>query len=122
MDTLQILLSREKELPVVEKDVKLKRLSRKGEEPVVFTLRSLSYGRVADLRRIGGEEMKLHIVLAGVKAPDLKNQDLLDHYGAATPLELLKAMLLPGEIEDLSLEIEKLSGYRTDTIEEIKKK
>jgi hypothetical protein len=31
-------------------------------------------------------------------------------------------MLLPGEIEDLSRTIEKLSGYRTDTIEEIKKK
>lgn len=122
MDVLQILLSREKELPVQEKGFKIRRLCRKGEEPVVFTLRSLSYGRVADLRRIGGEEMKLHIVLAGVKAPDLKNQDLLDHYGAATPLELLKAMLLPGEIEDLCIEIEKLSGYRTDTLEEIKKK
>lgn len=122
MDTLQLLLSREKELPVQEKDVKIKRLSPKGQEPVVFSLRSLSYSRVCDIKRIGGDDVKLHIVLAGVKSPDLKNQDLIDHYGAATPLELLKTMLLPGEIEDLCIEIEKLSGYRTDTVEEIKKK
>lgn len=122
MDVLQVLLSREKELPVQEKEFKIRRLCRKGEEPVVFTLRSLSYNRVAELKRIGGDDMKLHIVLAGVKAPDLKSQDLLDHYGAATPLELLKLMFLPGEIEDLCIEIEKLSGYRTDTLEAVKKK
>ena len=85
-------------------------------------MRSLSYNRAAEIRRMGGDDVKLHIVLAGVKSPDLKNQELLDHYGAATPAELLKLLLLPGEIEDLCIEIEKLSGYRTDTVEEIKKK
>jgi hypothetical protein len=122
MDALQILLSRERELPVQERDVKLKRLSRKGEEPVVFTLRSLSYNRVEDIKKISGDDGKLHIVLAGVKSPDLKNQELLDHYGAATPLDLIKLMLLPGEIEDLCREIEQLSGYRTATLEVLKKK
>ena len=122
MDVLQVLLSKDKELPVQEARVKIKRLSKKGEDPVIFSLRSLSYNRVAEIRKIGGEDSKLHIVLAGVKEPDLKNQALLDHYGAATPLELLKVMLIPGEIEDLCLEIEKLSGYRVSTIEEIKKK
>lgn len=29
-------------------------------------------------------------------------------------------LLLPGEIEDLSREVEKLSGYRAMTIEELK--
>lgn len=122
MDALQLLLSREKVLPVQEKEVKIKRLSPKGQEPVVFSLRSLSYNRVAELKKIGGEDMKLHILLAGIKSPDLKNQELLDKYGAATPLHLLKILLLPGEIEDLSLAVERLSGYRVDTIEEIKKK
>ena len=122
MDALQLLLSREKVLPVQEKEVKIKRLSPKGQEPVVFSLRSLSYNRVAELKKIGGEDMKLHILLAGIKNPDLKNQELLDKYGAATPLDLLKILLLPGEIEDLSLAVERLSGYRVDTIEEIKKK
>ena len=37
-----------------------------------------------------------------------------------TPAETLKAMLLPGEIADLAIVVEKLSGYRRTTIEEVK--
>lgn len=33
---------------------------------------------------------------------------------------MLKQLLLPGEITDLSQEVEKLSGYRRRTIEEVK--
>lgn len=121
MDALQILLAREKEIPVQEREVKMKRLSRKGEEPVVFVLRSLSYNRVEEIRKISGDDAKLHILLAGVKSPDLRNQELMDHYGAATPTDLIKLMLLPGEIEDLGREIEQLSGYRTATLEVLKK-
>ena len=122
MDALQILLAREKEIPVQEREVKMKRLSRKGEEPVVFVLRSLSCNRVEEIRKISGDDAKLHILLAGVKSPDLRNQELMDHYGAATPTDLIKLMLLPGEIEDLGREIEQLSGYRTATLEVLKKK
>ena len=100
----------------------MKRLSRKGEEPVVFVLRSLSYNRVEEIRKISGDDAKLHILLAGVKSPDFRNQELMDHYGAATPTDLIKLMLLPGEIEDLGREIEQLSGYRTATLEVLKKK
>lgn len=38
----------------------------------------------------------------------------------APAAEMLKQLLLPGEITDLSQEIEKLSGYRRRTIEEVK--
>lgn len=48
---MQLLLSREKVLPVQEKEVKIKRLSPKGQEPVVFSLRSLSYNRVAEIKK-----------------------------------------------------------------------
>ena len=122
MDVLQLLLSREKELPVREKDVKIKRLSPKGEEQVIFSLKSLSYDRVCDIKKTGGDEVKLHILLAGITAPDLKNQDLIDHYGAESPMGLLKKMLLPGEIEDLCIEIERLSGYQSLTLESVAKK
>lgn len=120
MDALQILLAREKEIPVQEREVRIKRLSRKGEEPVVFVLRSLSYNRVEEIRKISGDDAKLHILLAGVKSPDFRNQELMDHYGAATPTDLVKLMLLPGEIEDLARAVERLCGYRRVTIEEIK--
>ena len=105
-----------------EKKVKIRRLSPKGKEPVVFTLQSIGWGRVAEIRKLGDERAPLHILRAGVVDPDFKNTALQEKYGAATPAELVEKLLLPGEIEDLVREIEKLSGYRTVTLEEIKKK
>lgn len=121
-DVLELLLSREPVSPREEKEVKIKRLSPKGEEPVVFTLKSLVYSRAAELKRMDNPEQPLFILLEGVTSPNLKDQRLLDHYGAATPAELLKKMLLPGEIDDLCREVEKLSGYRRAMLEEVKKK
>lgn len=121
-DVLELLLSREPKSPREEKEVKIKRLSPKGEEAVVFTLHSLGYSRAAELKRMDNPEQPLFILLEGVTSPNLKDQRLLDHYGAATPAELLKKMLLPGEIDDLCREVEKLSGYRRAVLEEVKKK
>ena len=54
------------------------------------------------------------------KRQDLKDKRLAEKFGGATPAETVKAMLLPGEIEDLSRAIERLCGYRITTIEEVK--
>lgn len=113
---LDILLGGDKIEKRQEKQVKVKRLG------VVFTLQSLGYNRVAEIRKLGDERIPLHILLAGVVDPDFKNSALQEKYGAVTPAELIEKILLPGEIEDLSRMVEKLSGYRSVTIEEIKKK
>jgi len=121
MNTLDLLLKADiPNLP--EKEVKLKRLSTICGGPVIFKLRALPYARAAELIKTQPEDLNVHIVLAGVVEPNLKDTELLTKYNAPTPAELIKKMLLPGEIEDLSREIEKLSGYRTTTIEDIKKK
>ena len=122
MNALEMLLGSDRVEKRQEKKVKIRRLSPKGKEPVVFTLQSLGRGRVAEIRKLGDERAPLHILLAGVVDPDFKNTALQEKYGAATPAELVEKLLLPGEIEDLAREIEKLSGYRTVTLEEIKKK
>lgn len=119
-NTLDILLSldiREKE----EKQVKILRLSKK-DKPVIFTVKALGFNRVAEIKNMGSEEAVIHLLLAGVKDPDLKDQRLLDKYGAATPVEMVKRLLLPGEIDDIAREIELLSGYRKKTLEDFKKK
>ena len=95
-DLLALLLR--PELPNVMKELptaryKLSRLSGLLGQEVVFTLRGLPYGRVQKLR---------------------------ERFGGATPAETVKAMLLPGEIADLSRAVERLCGYRRLTIEEIK--
>lgn len=47
-----------------------------------------------------------------------RNREIQKKLGAATPKELVKKLLLPGEIEDLRNEIEALSGYETDESKE----
>ncbi|QEY34615.1 hypothetical protein FL966_05860 [Caproiciproducens galactitolivorans] len=121
-NTLELLLKAE--IPnAPEKELKMKRLSKLCGGNVIFTIRALTYSRVAEIKESHNvEDMPVVIVLAGLKSPDLKSPELLAKYSVPTPAELLKKMLLPGEIEDLSREVEKLSGYRVSTVEEIKKK
>lgn len=106
---------------VQEKKIKVKRLSTK-DNPFILSLKSLNYNKVAEIKELSGDDTPIHIMMAGVTDPDFKNQALLQKYEAITPVELIKKIFLPGEIEDISREIEKLSGYRTTTIEELKKK
>ncbi len=101
-------------------EYKIKRLSRLCGRDVVFTLKQLSYSAVDRLRQME-RESDIHIVLAGVAQPDLRSPELMQKYLAATPAELVKKLLLPGEIEDLQRAIERLCGYRQLTIEQIKK-
>lgn len=63
-------------------------------------------------------EQEIHILLAGCE--ELRDEGLSAKFGGATPAETVKAMLLPGEIADLSRAVERLSGYRQNTIREIK--
>lgn len=121
MNTLDLLLKADiPDLP--EKEFKLKRLSTICGAPVIFKLRGLPYNRASELIKSQKEDLNVHILLAGTVEPDLKDSELLAKFHAETPAELVKKMLLPGEIEDLSRAVEKLSGYREVTIEEIKKK
>jgi len=102
------------------KQFEVKRLSEILGEKAVFTLRALPYGRVQDLRRTPESEQEIQILLAGCVEPDLKAKELKEKYGGATPAETVKAMLLPGEIEDLSRAVERLCGFRRITIDEVK--
>lgn len=106
-----------RELP--SKRVKVKRLSKLLGADVVFTLRALPYGQVEDIKKETGDT-SLSILLLGLADPDPKDVALNKRFNAITPKEMLKQLLLPGEIEDLSREVERLSGYRAATIEEIK--
>ena len=122
-DLLALLLRPElpnvkKELPTAE--YRVKRLSEALGTDVVFKLRALPYGKVKSIRdSVAGDPM-LDILLAGCVEPDLKAKELKEKYGGATPAETVKAMLLPGEIEDLSRAVERLCGFRRITIDEVK--
>ena len=106
-----------KEAPTASYEVE--RLSEAAGKPVVFKLQALPYGRVQDLRRMS-EDSEVNILLAGCVSPDLKDSRMMEKYGGVTPGEMVKNLLLPGEIADLSIAVERLCGYRKTTINEVK--
>lgn len=109
-----------KVLPTAE--YKIKRLSEAVGQPVVFKLRGLPYGKVNEIRRGRGTDLdtSVDIILAGVVSPDLRDIRLQNKFGGVTPAETVKAMLLPGEIDELAGAIDRLSGYRQSTVELVK--
>lgn len=122
-DILKMLLDADapdvaKQLPT--KRFEVPRLSKAVGAPVVFTLRALPYGKVQDIRTMTDAEQEVNILLGGCIDPDLKSIELQERYGVPTPVEAVRALLLPGEISDLAMEVERLSGYRRRTIEEVK--
>ena len=107
----------EKDLPTAE--FKINRLSEIAGHDVVFKLKALPYGTVHDIERFT-QDVDVNILLAGCVEPNLKDERLLEKFGGATPADVVKRMLLAGEIADLSQAIERLSGYRRLTITEVK--
>lgn len=103
-----------------EKQFEVIRLSEVAGVPVVFTLRALPYGTIQDIRQMPEDDQEAQIAVQGCMDPSFKSQELMDKYETVTPIDALRAMLLPGEIADIALEVERLSGYRRRTITEVK--
>lgn len=95
----------------------IKRLSELAGEPVAVELRGLPYDKAQELREVETDQ-EIMILLAG--CPILKDPELKAKFGGVTPAETVKAMLTPGEIADLSRAVERLTGYRQNTIRELK--
>ncbi len=126
---LQLDADRVTEKPTAEFEIE--RLSKLLGEKVVFKCQALDGETYADIQRKAIDiskkgnirdlklfEMQIMTCVEGVVEPNLKDKRLLDHYGASTPKELIKKMLLPGEIADLHNIINELSGYERDDDEE----
>ena len=92
-----------RELP--EKRVEVKRLSRLAGEPVVFRLKALTYDQT---------------LLLGCVEPDWKDRSLLAPGSVATPIDAIKSKLTAGEIDELYIEIQMLSGYIDRALADVK--
>lgn len=117
------------------KQVEIKRLSEVYGAPFVVTCKALSpdkYEEVQDMALdISGKEvdldvnlLQLFVVLEGVcdatEKPMFKNKDLLTKFKAQTPKELVRKILLSGEIASLYGTISELSGFGDSAVEEVK--
>lgn len=97
------------------------RFSQEAGEDVVFKIQSLRFDELEEIKRCHEEDSEVYSLLEGMVEPSLKNPELLRKYKVSGYDELVKAIFLPGEITRISTQIVALSGFRKDTIEEIKK-
>ena len=104
-----------------EKRVEVKRLSELAGEPVIFTLRALTYDETRNIQDKPREDQAAAAVLYGCKDPNWRDKLFLDSTnGAVTPVDVLKARLTAGEFDELYIEIQKLSGYLRRTLADVK--
>ena len=107
-----------KQLP--EKRVRVTRLSELAGQAVIFTLRGLPYDKIRKAQKME-DDRALSLVLDGCVDPDFKNTRLLDDSaGIVTPFDAIKANLTSGEIDEIAVEVQILSGYLSRTLDEVK--
>lgn len=97
----------QKQLPQASYEVV--RLSQLYGEPFVLELKGVPYGKALELKEMADYEIQT--VLAGDASGIWKSPELRAAHGP-TPAEVVKALLLPGEIRSVAVEVERLSGYR----------
>lgn len=122
MSTISDLLALELPAPKTE-TLRVPRLKLPNGEPLTLTLKQLTYSRVAELKKLE-RDFEVHVVLAGVAEPNFRAPEVLEHCSVETPAMLVKKLFLPGEIDEISGRIERLSGYRrrmTELVEEAAK-
>ncbi|WP_039227484.1 phage tail assembly chaperone [Clostridium novyi] len=116
-------------LEMPSKDVTLK-LGKLGGKEVTFTCKAVNPEKIAkiqdkliDLSKKGSVqgtnlgETKLLTVMEGC-SDVFRNKDLLEHFNAPTPKELINKLLLAGEIDELYKTINSLNGYEDDEDED----
>lgn len=112
------------------KKIKSKRLSKLLGVNSEITIQELGGKRINDLNQTvinkRGEkdyskmyDLNLMYCVDGVVEPSLKNEELMTHFGAATPKDLA-ALLFDTECGKIADEIAALSGVTDDAEEEVK--
>lgn len=132
MNLTDILLSNDiSELAMPEADMEIKRLSKTYNQPFIITFRAIKPDEEEEVQKecmtitrdgveVDSSRMKYLTVAKCLKSPDVKNKELQQKFGAANHVELLKKLLLIGEVTAVYEEIQTLSGYGKDKVEEVK--
>lgn len=123
------------EIKLPTKKMEITRLSEVFGKPFIVTCKALSpekYEEVQDMAlKVNGKDvdldvnlLQLFVALEGIVddsgKPMFKNKELLTKFKASTPKELIKKVLLSGEITNIYGEIAKLSGFGDEAVKEVK--
>ena len=113
-----------------EKEIKLN-LKKLGGEEFVFPCKAVDPEYVTELqensiefKKNGISKIKIYdtkVMTIVEGCPEVfKNKEVIKHFGAATPKDLVKKLLVSGEIDELKAEIDALGGYDDEDEEEVK--
>ena len=123
------------EIKLPTKEMEILRLSHVYGKPFVITVSALSpdrYEEVQDMAvSIKGKDadieismLQILVVLEGVLDPTgkplFKNKDLMAKFKVKTPKELIRKMLLSGEIANIYQVVSDLSGFGDEATKEVK--
>lgn len=131
MNTIQRLLALDVgKIKTPTKDVEMK-LAKLGGEPWIFSCKAVDPEKVAELQeealtfkksqisKIKMYDTKVMTIVKG--CPSIfENKEIMDHFKAPTPKELVKILLLAGEMDNLKTEIDKLGGFDEEEEDDIK--
>ena len=129
MNAVDLLLKmdRGKVKAIPTKEVEVKRLSGIAGQPFKVKLKAVPgdtwndiAGTIKGADDAANYRSSKHLLLSGMVDPDLRNHDLQEAYGAASPLDLMEKLFLCGEIMNLAAEVTDLSGFGGDPEEEVK--
>jgi hypothetical protein len=114
-------------LQLPTKEVEVSRLSDLTGGQYILKLQAVSAPETESIREMATKndevdisEVRKGIILAGVKEPNLRDETLRKHFGAATPYDLIDKLFLPGEREAIYEQISMLSGYADGAVAEVK--
>ena len=123
------------EIKLPTKQIEINRLSEIYGSPFIVTCKALTpdkYEEVQDMALnvqtkdvdLDVNLLQMFVVIEGVcdanEKPMFKNKDLMTKFKVPTPKELVRKILLSGEIANLYGEISVLSGFGEDAITEVK--
>lgn len=123
------------EIKLPTKTVEITRLSEVYGSPFILKVKALTPEKFEEIQdmsvKVKGKDadiditlLQLFSVIEGVVddtgAPMFKNKELMKKFKASTPKELVRKLLLSGEIAKIYGEISDLSGFGDDAIKEVK--
>ena len=133
MSTIDLLmgLDAEKITAVPMKELKLTRLSELTGADFIVKVKAIPAKRftelVSDIRAKDGGvdtakafDANIKIALAGLVDPSLKDVDLMEHFGASTPGQLIEKIFNGSEIAAIADAVTELSGFSGNVVEEVK--
>ena len=129
--TEMLLASDISEFRMPEKELEIKRLSGLYRHPFVITFRAIRPDEEEEIQRdcmtitkdgvdLDSSRMKYSTVAKCIINPDIRNKELQKKFNTENHMELLKKLFLIGEVSAVYDQIQELSGYGKDKVEEIK--